>query len=119
MAGCRNISIIEMTKWLASSSQISERMSIEEQLELHGIQAHLESVCTGIRDEGIMLRHADGTEEFLKAKTVIVSAGTASESSIRDQFEDTAFDVIPIGDCAHVGTIRTAIESGWDAAARI
>lgn len=61
----------------------------------------------------------DGRESFLEADTVIVSAGSRSLAAERDRFADTAFDVINVGDCDSVGTIRTAIESGWDAAARL
>ena len=119
MSGCKNLTVVEMTEWLASSSQISERMSIEEQIELHGIHTCMESACIRITEEGVFIKNKGGEERLLKAKHVIVSAGTLAEVDIRDQFEDTAFDVINIGDCARVGTIRTAIESGWDAAARI
>ena len=94
-------------------------MSIEEQIHLNDINVRLETVCTAITENGIRVRDKDGEERFIEAGSVIISAGTVSEREERDSFMDVAFDVINIGDCASVGTIRTAMESGWDAAARI
>lgn len=108
-----------MTKWLAANSQISERMSLEEHMALNHVKTLIEFTCTRITDKGVYVSGKDGEEVFLEADTVIVSAGSRSLSEERDKFADTAFDVINIGDCDSVGTIRTAIESGWDAAARL
>lgn len=114
-----DMTVVEMTKWLAANSQISERMSLEEHMALNHVKTLTETVCTRITDKGVYVAGQDGKESFLEADTVIVSAGSRSLAAERDQFADTAFDVINIGDCDSVGTIRTAIESGWDAAARL
>ncbi len=111
--------VLEMTEWLAASSQISERMSIREQFELHGIDTRMETLCIGIEPCGVRARAKDGGEYLIEADNVIISAGTTSRSQARDAFANVAFDVINVGDCDSVGTIRTAIESGWDAGARI
>ena len=113
------MTVVEMTKWLAANSQISERMSLEEHMQLNHVKALTETTCTRITDKGVHVVDKDGRESFLEADTVIVSAGSRSLAAERDRFADTAFDVINVGDCDSVGTIRTAIESGWDAAARL
>ncbi len=118
-SGKKDLTLVEMTPWIASTSEITERMSIEEQIHLNDIKVRLETVCTAITENGIRVRDKDGEERFIEAGSVIISAGTVSEREERDSFMDVAFDVINIGDCASVGTIRTAMESGWDAAARI
>lgn len=108
-----------MTPWIASTSEITERMSIEEQIRLHGIETLTECLCVAITEHGMRVRKKNGEEREIEAGSVVISAGTVEEREERDSFEDVAFDVLNIGDCAKVGTIRTAIESGWDAAARI
>ena len=119
MAGKKNLTIVEMTPWIASTSEITERMSIEEQIRLHGIETLTECLCVAITEHGMRVRKKNGEEREIEAGSVVISAGTVEEREERDSFEDVAFDVLNIGDCAKVGTIRTAIESGWDAAARI
>jgi 2,4-dienoyl-CoA reductase-like NADH-dependent reductase (Old Yellow Enzyme family)/thioredoxin reductase len=115
----RHVTVLEMTAWLAANSQISERMSLEEHLNLNHVETLLETTCTHIADDGVTVRSKDGTERFIAADTVIVSAGSRPLADERNLFTDTAFDVINVGDCEKVGTIRTAIESGWDAAASL
>ena len=88
-------------------------------MQLNHVKALTETTCTRITDKGVHVVDKDGRESFLEADTVIVSAGSRSLAAERDRFADTAFDVINVGDCDSVGTIRTAIESGWDAAARL
>lgn len=111
--------VLEMTAWLAASSQISERMSIQEQFKLHHIDARLETRCVAIGKQGVRVADKNGREYVIEADNVIVSAGTRPLAAERDAFADVAFDVINVGDCDTVGTIRTAIESGWDAGARV
>lgn len=111
--------VLEMTPWLAASSQISERMSIQEQFELHHIDARTETRCVSMTDKSVRVVGKDGAKYAIEADDVIVSAGTRPLAAERDAFADVAFDVINVGDCERVGTIRTAIESGWDAGARI
>lgn len=113
-----DVTVIEMSGWLASTAQISERMSILEEIEKRGIHALTERTCTEITPNGVKVRDKEGRESLIEADSVIICAGTRP-SSDRDSFRDTAFDVIRVGDCESVGTIRTAIESGWDAAARL
>lgn len=119
MKGKKDVTVVEMTPWLASTSEISEQMSIQEQFALYDIHTLTETLCTGIDNKGLTVRGKDGGENAIEADSVIVSAGTLPEVNGRDMFTDVAFDVINIGDCKRVGTIRTAVESGWDAATRI
>ena len=88
------MTVVEMTKWLAANSQISERMSLEEHMALNHVKTLTETVCTRITDKGVYVAGQDGKESFLEADTVIVSAGSRSLAAERDQFADTAFDVI-------------------------
>lgn len=115
----RDVTVLEMTPWFASNSQISERMSLEEHMNLNNVKLLVESKCLAIKPGEVVYQDKDGKEHTLKADTVIVSAGSRPLAKERDAFADTAFDVISIGDCDRVGTIRTAVEDGFDAAVRL
>ena len=107
--------VLEMTEWLAASSQISERMSIREQFELHGIDTRMETLCIGIEPCGVRARAKDGGEYLIEADNVIISAGTTSRSQARDAFANVAFDVINVGDCKKASNMQHAVETGFDA----
>lgn len=113
------LTVLEMARWLAANSQISERMSLEEHMELNHVNAILEAKCTEITPTGVTYLDKNGKSVILEADTVIVSAGSRPLKEEKERFADSAFDVINVGDCEKIGTIRTAINSGWDAAVRL
>ncbi|HIV66411.1 MAG TPA: FAD-dependent oxidoreductase [Candidatus Mailhella excrementigallinarum] len=108
--------ILEMGAHLAPTAEISERMSILEFVEKNGIAARTSARCLEITDKGVTVEEKDG-KNFIEADDVILCTGTLPLAEVRDSFRDTAFDVISVGDCEKVGTIRTAVESGWNAGA--
>lgn len=108
--------LLEMGSWLAPTSEISERMSLLEQIAKRNIPSFTDTRCIRIGKEGVEVAHKDG-ERFLPADSVVLCTGTTPLAELRDSFRDVAFDVINVGDCDQVGAIRTAVDSGWNAGA--
>lgn len=113
----RAVTLLEMGEHLAPTAEISERMSILEFVRKDGIVALTSTRCLDIVDNGVTVEDSRGRKRFIEADDVILSAGTKPRADVRDAFRDVAFDVINVGDCDKVGTIRTAVESGWNAGA--
>lgn len=111
------VTVLEMGEHLAPTAEISERMSILEFMEKDGITALCSARCLEITGQGVSVKRGDGETAFLAADDVILCVGTRPLEQERDAFRDVAFDVINVGDCEKVGTIRTAVESGWNAGA--
>ena len=107
-------SVIEMTGFLAGNAELTERMSILEQLEKEHVATLLNTTALEITDSGVKIKNNAG-EALLAVDTVIVCVGTRPLRAIRDTFSDVAFDVINIGDCKRASNMQHAIESGFDA----
>ena len=73
-----------------------------------------ETTCTEITDKGVWVKDKED-KKFLEADTVIICAGTKSLTEERDQFIDTAFDVINVGDCVDASSIVHAVHTGFNA----
>lgn len=115
LSGERNIHVVEMTEYLCSTAQLTERMHTMEIMEQKGVNSLLETKVTKIDEKGVWVKSQDGSEKYLSADTVIIAVGTKSCVQERDQFQDTAFTVIHIGDCVKASDICHAVQSGFDA----
>jgi len=114
-----NVTVVEMGDFLAANGQLSERMHTMEYMDKANIKSYTNTKCVEILDDGVVVEGEDGQQRTIKADKVLLSVGMKSLVNERDLFADTAFDVINIGDCAHVGDICTAVNSGFDAAATL
>ena len=110
--------VVEMGKYLAANAQISERMHMLEFMEKNNVKSYLEARCTEITSDGIKVE-IEGKEEFIKADSVVICAGTKARAKEREAFRDVAFDVINVGDCVKASDVVNAVRTGWDAGATI
>ena len=106
--------IVEMAEYLASKAQLTERTAYLIHLEKTGVDTMVNTACREITDKGVWVENEDG-RKFLEADTVIISVGTKSLVKERDQFTDSAFDVINVGDCVKASSIVHAVHTGFDA----
>lgn len=110
-----HVTIVEMGEWFAATAQISERMSMEEEMNKYHIDLRLETKVTEITTDGVKTLDKNGTERFINADNVIICAGTKANKELRDTFKGLAFDVINVGDCLKAADIRAAVETAWNA----
>ncbi len=106
--------LVEMCEHLAAKTELTERTAYMIHLEKCKVKSMTLTTCTEITDKGVWVENADG-RQFLEADTVIISVGTKPLASVRDQFDDVAFDVISVGDCVKASSIVHAVHTGFDA----
>ena len=75
--------------------------------------------CVGILDNGVKTVDESGREQLIEADSVILACGMKSREEERDGYRGVAFDVINVGDCAEVGTVWSAVQTGFRAALRL
>lgn len=108
------LTVVEMTPYIASTSEVGERTSLIEQLEKNHIEILENTRCTKITEKGIIVCGKDGREREIAADSVIVSAGSAVQVRARDGFENAAFDVYYVGDCeGSEANVRHAVNGAW------
>lgn len=106
--------IVEMGEHIAAKAQLTERTAYLNAMKEYNVQTMTETTCQEITDEGVWLETKDG-KQFIEADTVVICVGTKSLAKERDQFIDTAFDVINVGDCVEASSIVNAVHTGFDA----
>ncbi len=115
----RKCQVFEMGEYLAVTAQLGQRQHLFQHMDDNGVEGFTNSTCTKITDEGVWIKDAQGEEKFYQADNVIICTGTKPLAKERDQFEDTAMYVIPVGDCLHTADIRNAVHTAWDAASSL
>ena len=106
--------VVEMAHYIAPNAQLTNRMSYLSKIEEEKIETMIDTTCVEITDKGAYVESAEG-KKFLEADTVIICVGTKPLIAERDQFIDTAFDVINVGDCVKASSIVHAVHTGFDA----
>lgn len=110
-----NITILEMGDYIAANSQLTQRMDIIDQMDARGIQYQCHSKCVAIDAQGVYVEQEQGNR-LIPADNVIICVGNRPCEKVRDQFNDVAFEVIPVGDCLRAADISHATRTGYDAA---
>ncbi len=112
----KTVELVEMGEMLAPDGIFTERMhTIHYMDEDEKLNYYVETKCTAITEDGVVVVDAEGNERVLKADTVILASGMKAKAAERESFADTAFDVIPIGDCVHPRTVHAAVSEGFNA----
>jgi len=106
--------IVEMDEHIASKAQLTERTAYLNAMKDTGVKTMTKAACSEITDNGAYVDTPEG-RQFIEADTVIIAVGTKPLIAEREKFNDTAFDVISVGDCVNASSIVHATHTGWDA----
>ena len=87
--------------------------------EVDNVRIHLSTSCTRVEDNGIEVKHADGSVSFIEADTVIMSTGLRPDKDLLLKYEGLADNVVFVGDCKAVGNIYGTTTTGLAAAREI
>ncbi len=116
----RNVTIVEMKDALAPDASVTLRDELIRQMGLTGkITVRTECTCEKIAPGSVTMKTKDGSEETLKADTLVLAAGMRPCMDEAERFRDCAPRFVSIGDCGHVGNIETAMADAFAAAVNI
>lgn len=110
----RKVSLVEARSTIAPDAGFTHRVGLIERVE-ERLATWTETSCVEITPHGVVVQSADGSLSTIEADTVIVAVGYTPLAEEADAYNDTAYDVYTVGDCARVGDINTATRSGYDA----
>ena len=76
--------------------------------------------CLGVRveeiqDNGVVVKHKDGTEELLEAEAVVIATGMRPIADEREALRASCLDFRVVGNANKVGRIKDATASGYAA----
>ena len=115
----REVTIVEMLDVPAGDCNFRYRWAIEQQFEKLGVKILLNTRCTAVTDDGVLVTDGYGNESKISADSVVLAAGALP---LRDEAEAMRYcapEFIPIGDCVSPGQVTQAIRGGHDAALSI
>jgi len=116
----REVVLVEMDDMLAPDGLFTERTHTLDYMDKDPLLTYqVNTKCTEILDNGIKVIGEKGEEQFIAADSVVLSAGMKAKEEERDSFRGTAYDVISVGDCLKVGTVHTAVQTGFRAGLRL
>jgi pyruvate/2-oxoglutarate dehydrogenase complex dihydrolipoamide dehydrogenase (E3) component len=110
----REVTVVQRSV-LARDANPRHRPELLRRLEA-SVRLRTGYTALAVTEEGLLCRTPEGTEELLKADTVICAAGLRPLAEERDALRGTAPIVEIIGDCGRPGLIRDAVFRGHHAA---
>jgi 2-enoate reductase len=108
----KKVTILEMTKHLASDVFEGNRSNIISMLENFGVTLLTETTLLEILDDGVIVNDTAG-KKTLKADTVVLALGLRSEIGLLMSEEVKELSPICIGDCLEPRKIINAVWEGF------
>ena len=107
--------IVEMKNDLIAMTGVCLANSsyLRDFFELNKVEVHLETKLKEVCDDGVMVTDKDGNTFKISGDSVIRSMGYHSVNPFADAKYPT------VGDCEHVGNLRTVVWGAWDVAMKI
>lgn len=116
----RDVSIVEMTDTLSAQGNMLYRIGLRQHMErCENLRSYLESTCVEVTDDSVTIRRKDGTEEYLKADTVILSAGMRANKEQAHALYNIVPETYMVGDCYKVAKVMEATNDAYFIAANL
>lgn len=109
------VKLLEMGPILSPESVPVHFRSIFERAFNHqpGFSYELNAKVTRITEDGVTYLDADGIEQHIPAKSVVLAAGMKSKHDEAMSFMDGTVRTHVIGDCNQVGCVQTAMRAAY------
>nr|MDO8100741.1 FAD-dependent oxidoreductase [Candidatus Njordarchaeota archaeon] len=114
----KKVTLVEMTDKIASDVGVSSKWILRKELKDCGVNVLTSAKLMKITRDGIVVKR-DGTEETLKADSVVVALGARPNNNLFNAAKDKFGEVYAIGDCVKPRKALEAIHEGFDVALRI
>ncbi len=120
----KNVTIIDMLPVAKLPTGAGARtmsgtaITLVELAQQAGVKEMGEVKVLEVNDEGVVVEHADGTKETLKADTVLTASGMRARKDLAESFRHVVAecDVQFAGDCIQPRNIGFAVNEGFNAA---
>jgi NADPH-dependent 2,4-dienoyl-CoA reductase/sulfur reductase-like enzyme len=116
-----NVTVLEMRDELAADTTlIHYRETFKEAWEAIPTFGYIVNAkCTEIADNKVVYTDKDGNEKYIKADSVVISAGMKAKKAEALGFYGSAESFYMIGDCKKPATVQQAMRSSYSTASRI
>ena len=103
-----------MVKKLGEDIGKSTRWGLLKDLDLAGVESHVETKVLEITETGVKVESGDSVNE-IPADTVVLAVGSVSENPLQELVEKKGISCIVIGDAREVAKAFDAVHEGFAA----
>ena len=114
----REVSLIEMTRYIAAEDYSIPRHALLERLGA-AVRCYAGVRCLAMEEGGAVVSDSYGNRGLLEADTIVLAAGMRARKAAAARFRDTAPFFEAIGDCLIAKNVRNATRTAYDAVSRI
>lgn len=116
----KNVTIVEMGKELSPQGNMLYKIALRQKMEqAKTLTTLLESNCSEIKENEVIVLDKTGKEKIIKADNVIVCTGLRSKRSLAESFYGITPDIAMIGDCERPRNVMDATFEGHTIALNI
>ncbi len=114
----KNVTVLEMLSAIAKDMETRTRRYLLLRLMERGVTILTDTQVLEITAErAVRTKDGNGVECWMKPfSSVVVAVGYRSERTLANELKKNNIPFLAVGDCAKVGKIMTAVESGFKAA---
>lgn len=116
-----DVTILELQPELAKDMESRTRRYLMQRLREYGTRFLTGTQVLEVTEEGkVKAKFPSGSERWLDDfDTLVIAVGYRAENALAAELEEMGCPCVRVGDCASVGKILTAIESGFQAGCSI
>ena len=116
-----DVTILELQPELAKDMESRTRRYLMQRLREYGTRFLTSTQVLEVTEEGkVKAKFPSGSERWLDDfDTLVIAVGYRAENALAAELEEMGCPCVRVGDCASVGKILTAIESGFQAGCSI
>jgi 2,4-dienoyl-CoA reductase (NADPH2) len=107
-----------MTQKAGNDIGLTTRWTILGELKRLGVKVLTDTKAVGITPEGLEIDKSDGPG-FLPADTIVIAAGSRSETALVDAIREIVSEVYVIGDAERPRNALEAIREGFETGLRL
>ena len=115
----RNITLVEMLPQLNDAGNVLNQIALDQQLEKYNVNVHLSTTAKEINENGVLVKFADGSEEFLECDTVIYATGQRPLWDAAKALAPCAPEFYQLGDCVTQKNVFQATQTAAHVARNI
>lgn len=116
-----DVTILELQPELAKDMESRTRRYLMQRLREYGTRFLTSTQVLEVTEEGkVKAKFPSGSERWLDDfDSLVIAVGYRAENALAAELEEMGSPCVRVGDCASVGKILTAIESGFQAGCSI
>lgn len=109
----KDVVIVELREDIAMDSEVFYRTALKVDLRKNNVRVITKAAGQAVTSQGLVIKNSDGSEELLRADTVVNAVGYRADQKLFMELCNTAPVVQRIGDCRRPGKVTNAVSDGY------